>query len=488
MNFNEFKKLAQEGNVVPVYATYLADLLTPVSAYLQLQKYSDRAFLLESVEGGEKTARFSFLGCDPFVTLRASNHEIELEHDNKTERFTGNIYDYLKQLFSRYRAVRPPGLPRFTGGAVGYFGYETVRYIENIEMNGEREPAVPEALLMICDTVLAFDHLTHHIYIIKNVFLDDTVLDLEQEFGRALLKIEEIKQTLASDTGKPYVASANERTVSSNFTQAEFCHAVSKAKEYITAGDIFQVVLSQKFKKDVTVSPFDIYRALRVINPSPYLYYLKIDDLAIIGSSPELLVRVENRQVEVRPIAGTRRRGKDEGEDDRLMQELQQDKKEIAEHIMLVDLGRNDVGRVSNFGSVEVTEFMAVEKYSHVMHLVSNVRGELKQGLDAVDALKACFPAGTVSGAPKIRAMEIIEELEPEQRGVYAGALGYLDFSGNLDTCIAIRTIVMQGQTAFFQAGAGVVADSNPEREFQETVDKAAALRAAIEFAERGLQ
>ncbi|MFQ5648409.1 MAG: anthranilate synthase component I [bacterium] len=488
MNLTEFKNLAKQGNVIPVYATYLADLLTPVSAFMRLQKYSNRAFLLESVEGGEKTARFSFLGCDPFLTLSVASGRIECEENGQKVVVAGTIFDYLRELFSKYRAVRPAGLPRFTGGAVGYFGYETVRYVEHIPVPDKIEPHVPEAVVMLCDTVLAFDHLLHQIYIIKNVILDERSRSLEEEYQHAMARIESLERALDEEIACSCSPALSEQPVLSNFSRARFCRAVVKAKAYITKGDIFQVVLSQRFRKDVAVPPFDIYRALRVINPSPYLYFLKMDDLAIIGSSPELLVRVENRQVEVRPIAGTRRRGQDEAEDKSLMDELRQDEKEIAEHVMLVDLGRNDVGRVSQYGSVAVTEFMTVEKYSHVMHLVSDVQGRLKPELGAIEALQACFPAGTVSGAPKIRAMEIIAELEPEQRGVYAGALGYLDFSGNLDTCIAIRTIVMAGKTAYFQAGAGIVADSVPEREFQETLEKAAALRAALEFAERGLR
>lgn len=487
MDFKEFEKFAKAGNVIPVYATHMADLLTPVSAYLHLQNLSEKAFLLESVEGGEKTARFSFLGCDPFAIMRFSDNSIEEEQGGKRVCFTGNIFDHLKSIFSKYKTVRPPGLPRFTGGAVGYFGYETIRYIERVPVNENGSLQFPEAVIMLFDTVLAFDHLSHQIYIIKNVFLDQDDVPLKKKYDQAIAKIATIKTALDGEISISRDQVLGDRPIVSNFSETKFCAAVSRAKEYITAGDIFQVVLSQRFKKEIDAAPFDIYRALRVINPSPYLYFLKMDDRSIIGSSPELLVRVEDRKVEVRPIAGTRRRGRNEQEDQRLMDELRNDKKEIAEHVMLVDLGRNDVGQVSQYGSVEVTEFMTVEKYSHVMHLVSNVRGELKPGLSALDALQACFPAGTVSGAPKIRAMEIISELELERRGVYAGALGYLDFSGNLDTCIAIRTIITQGKEAYFQSGAGIVADSVPQREFQETVDKAAALRAAIEFAERGL-
>lgn len=488
LSFEEFQKLCTQGNVIPVYASFLADLLTPVSAFIRLRVLSTEAFLLESVEGGEKMARYSFLGCRPFSVIKYQENTIEVKNRSGTRSFQGNVFEYLKELFKDFKAVRPPGLPRFTGGAVGYFGYETVRLIEKLPVNEPDELDAPEALLMLFETVLVFDHVTHQIYIIANVFLDDPSASLRASYDEALGKIDLIRDVLKKDG--PYVVepTQNGAPVFSNYSQREFCEAVSAAQSYIKAGEIFQVVLSQKFQKRIAAAPFDIYRALRVINPSPYLYFLRMDDLCIIGSSPELLVRVEEGAVEVRPIAGTRRRGRDEAEDRRLMQELRNDEKENAEHIMLVDLGRNDVGQVSEYGSVEVTDLMAIEKYSHVMHLVSNVRGKLRRGVTAIDALMACFPAGTVSGAPKIRAMEVINELEPSRRGVYSGALGYLDFSGNLDTCIVIRTLVTKGKKAYFQAGAGVVADSIPAKEFQETIDKASAMRAAIELAERGLR
>ncbi|RMD88248.1 MAG: anthranilate synthase component I [Calditrichaeota bacterium] len=490
LSFEEFKKILSEnsGNIIPVYASFLADMLTPVSAFLRLQSVSNHAFLLESVEGGEKTARYSFLGCQPFCCVQYNGEIIEVEQNGKKETIRGNIFTYMRNILDGYCGVHIAGLPRFTGGAVGYFGYETVALLENIPKNHPHEAGLPEARFMFFDTILVFDHLTHEIYIIANVFLKDREDDLISKYDRAIEKIHKIKKIL--DAQLPVVPHPKTQihAIHSNFSEVEFCTAVKKAKKYIEAGDIFQVVLSQAFQKTIEVDPFSVYRALRVINPSPYLYFLKMDDADIIGSSPELLVRVENGVVEVRPIAGTRPRGKNEEEDRELERELREDEKEIAEHVMLVDLGRNDVGRVCEYGSVEVTEFMVVEKYSHVMHLVSNVRGTLRADLKALDALQACFPAGTVSGAPKIRAMQIIHELEPSARGVYAGALGYLDFSGNLDTCIAIRTIVTRGNQAYFQAGAGIVADSVPEREYQETLNKASALKAAIEFAERGLE
>lgn len=486
MTFEEFKTYTEQGNVIPVYKTFLADLLTPVSAFMRLQSLSEQSFLFESVEGGEHSARFSFIGCNPFSIINFSDNKIEVLEGGESQIIHQDIFKYLDERFAGYSAVKPEGLPRFTGGAVGYFGYETIRFIEDIPIHAKSEPHIPESTIMLFDTVLAFDHLTHHIFIIKNVILDDEA-DLKTSYEEAIREINSIWAALAASLIHEKSNSNAGSDVESNLSQKEFCDMVVKGKEYITAGDIFQVVLSQKFQKKIGVTPFDIYRALRVVNPSPYLYFIKFGDAAIIGSSPELLVRVEDRQLEVRPIAGTRKRGSTPEEDEQLEKDLLQDKKEIAEHVMLVDLGRNDVGHVSKPGTVEVTEFMIVEKYSHVMHIVSNVKGELRDDLSALDALKACFPAGTVSGAPKIRAMEIITELEPEQRGVYAGALGYLDFSGNLDTCIAIRTIITKGDRAYFQAGAGIVADSVPEKEYQETMDKSAALRSAIAFAERGL-
>ncbi|MFQ5603488.1 MAG: anthranilate synthase component I [bacterium] len=486
--FREFEELSKKGNVVPVYGRFLADLLTPVSAFLQLQTASKRAFLLESVEGGEKTARFSFLGCQPFLTLQAVETEIKIQQNGRVEMLQGDIYEYLKQLFSKYRAVHPAELPRFIGGAVGYFGYETVKLIENLPGNTVTHSDWPDACFMLFDSVLAFDHLTHQIYIIANVFLEESSDSLQAKYETARAKIAEIQNILVREAVIESPPKSPNSKATSNFTEERFKQAVLKAKKYIEAGDIFQVVLSQKFQKEIHAAPFDIYRALRVINPSPYLYFLQMDDLCIIGSSPELLVRVEAGVIDVRPIAGTRPRGQNEAEEQRLMQDLRHDEKETAEHLMLVDLGRNDVGRVSEYGSVEVNEFMNIEKYSHVMHLVSNVRGKMLAGYSAIDVLRACFPAGTVSGAPKIRAMEIISELEPERRGVYAGALGYLDFSGNLDTCIAIRTIITCHGQAYFQAGAGIVADSAPQKEYRETIHKAAALQAAIDFAERGLE
>lgn len=486
--FDQFRQLAESGDVIPVARSFLADTLTPVSAYLKLRRSGTASFLLESVEGGEKTARYSFLGRNPFMTLRSWGDQIQLQRFGREEEVQGNIFDALQQAVRAQHPVRHSGLPRFTGGAVGYFGYDTVRLLEKLPQPPGPPGDEPEAEFGVYDTLLAFDHLTHQILVITNVLLDRTASDLRESYQMAVAKIDTVWRSLHKRAAGRRSGGRVRAQVTSNFSESAFCEAVRRAKEYIAAGDVFQVVLSQRFQRPISVDPFTIYRALRVVNPSPYLYYLEFGDRAIIGSSPELLVRVEDRVVDVRPIAGTRRRGRDEAEDRVLAEELIADEKERAEHVMLVDLGRNDVGRVSEYGSVAVTELMQIERYSHVMHMVSNVRGRLRQDLDPIEALKACFPAGTVTGAPKIRAMEIIDELEPTRRGVYAGALGYLDFSGNLDTCIAIRTIVVHDGMAYVQAGAGIVADSIPEREYQETIHKARALLEAIDLAEKGLR
>ncbi|RKY77906.1 anthranilate synthase component I [candidate division KSB1 bacterium] len=489
LSLTEFQNLAsQGGNVIPVRKTLLADLLTPVSAFLKIRQKSQYAFLLESVEGGEKTARYSFLGKDPFLTLRYSHGTIRLEQAGDVQQFQGNLFDEIRKIMRHYHPVYIEGFPRFTGGAVGYFGYDVVRLLEQLPTATSDDLQQDEAVLMFFDTILVFDHLKHEISIIANAICQTEQKDLKPLYIKAIDKIEQLENSLRYEVRWGPGFKKSEGKIQSNFCKEDFCKAVHHAKEYIRAGDIFQVVLSQRFQTQISVYPFDIYRALRAINPSPYLYYLQMGDTNIIGSSPELMVRVENGIVEVRPIAGTRKRGANEAEDQQLAEELRADEKECAEHIMLVDLGRNDVGRVSQYGTVEVPEFMQIEKYSHVMHLVSSVRGRLRPELDSLDALTACFPAGTVTGAPKVRAMEIIEELEPTKRGIYAGALGYIDFSGNLDSCITIRTIVTQGDQAYFQAGAGIVADSKPEREFQETLEKSKALREAILLAERGLE
>ena len=483
--FAQFQQLAMHGNVIPVAESILADLQTPVSAFLRLCGENEDGFLLESVEGGEKIARYSFLGRQPREHILFDGEQVTVRSNRGEAVHRTNIFSYLQERFQGLHFVPNPELPRFSGGVVGYFGYDSVRLLEDLPESHPRL-ATPVARFGFYDTILAFDHLRQQIHIVTNVFLENGA-DLRASYDAALQRLDETNAALRRPlvlNGHPANAHA---AVQSTFSRDRFCEAVQRAKEHILAGDIFQVVLSQRFSRPVAARPFEIYRALRLVNPSPYLYFVRHGEQNIVGSSPELLVRVENDEVVVRPIAGTRPRGNTPEEDARLAADLLADEKERAEHVMLVDLGRNDIGRVAEYGSVRVTENMIIEKYSHVMHIVSEVRGKLRPGLDAIDAFKACFPAGTVTGAPKVRAMEIIDALEPERRGVYSGALGYLDFSGALDTCIAIRTIEVQEGVASFQAGAGIVADSVAEREFEETVHKSNALRAAIALAEGGL-
>ncbi len=485
-SFAEFKKLAARGNVILIAESILADLLTPVSAFLKLCDDDKSGFLLESVEGGEKIGRYSFLGRNPSEWIHFDGKQIEVSAYDTRETVDSDIFSYLQSRLKTYHVVPDPDLPYFSGGIVGYFGYDTVRQLEVLPATNPEQLDIPQASFGVYDTVLAFDHVRQQIFIMTNVILEEGA-DLRKNYEAALGRIAEIKDIL----NRPLVVRShrveqNEVKIHSNFDREDFCRAVEQAKEYIRAGDIFQVVLSQRFSRPIAVPPFDIYRALRMLNPSPYLFFLRHDDRTIVGSSPELLANVWDREAVVRPIAGTRPRGGTDEEDLALEKELLADDKERAEHVMLVDLARNDVGRVSNFGSVYLPEKMIVERYSHVMHIVSEARGTLRPEFDAVDAFKACFPAGTLSGAPKVRAMEIIEELEPERRGVYGGGLGFLDFSGNLETCIVIRTLEVRDNMAYFQAGAGIVADSVPEREFEETVHKSNAIRAAITLAENG--
>ncbi|MDQ7064488.1 MAG: anthranilate synthase component I [candidate division KSB1 bacterium] len=489
-SFAEFQRLAMHGNVIPVATSLLADMLTPAAAFLRLCGHQGDGFLLESVEGGETLARFSFLGRNAREVIRFDGQRVRVQQaDGPTHAHETDIFAYLQNRLRRYQFVPNPELPRFSGGMVGYFGYDTVRLLEALPGRHALPGDTPMAEFGFYDTILAFDHLRHRIIIITNVFLEDGA-DLKTSYTQALERLEETRTALKTPfeaEPRTEIESVHANVVA-NFQRDDFCEAVRQAKDYIRAGDIFQVVLSQKFTRPVAADPFDVYRALRLINPSPYMYFLRQNQRSIIGSSPELMVRVEQGEVVVRPIAGTRPRGRNAEEDDRLAAELLADEKERAEHVMLVDLGRNDIGRVARFGEVRVSENMIIEKYSHVMHIVSEVRGRLRHGLDAIDAFRACFPAGTVTGAPKVRAMEIIEELEPEARGLYAGALGYLDFSGNLDTCIAIRTLEIHNGTARFQAGAGIVADSIPEREYAETIHKSNAIRHAIALAESGFE
>ncbi len=486
-SLKDFTKKAKKGNLIPVYREILADFETPVSAFTKIDT-GDYAYLLESAERGEKWGRYSFLGSNPSLIFKSKGDRIEIISDGKKKvQKVGDPLAILKELMTDYKFVKVKGLPRFVGGMVGYLSYDMVRFFEEIPDENPDDLNLPDALFLLTDTLLIFDHLEHKIKVISNAHIKK---DPKKAYQEAIKKIENLINQLRKlvKPGSKIQDLRSRIQIKSNFTKEAFKESVKKAKEYIRAGDIIQVVLSQRLETEITVNPFDIYRALRTINPSPYMYYLKCKDLRLIGSSPEILVRLEEGMVEVRPIAGTRPRGRTEKEDKALEEELLADPKERAEHIMLVDLGRNDVGRVAEFGTVKVNELMVIERYSHVMHIVSDVTGKLKRDRDSFDVLRASFPAGTVTGAPKIRAMEIIDELEPVRRGPYAGAVGYFSFSGNLDTCITIRTIIIKGNQAYIQAGAGIVADSIPEREYRETLNKAKALIKAIEKAERGLE
>lgn len=478
---DEVKKASADANVMPVCKTILADMETPVTVWMKLCRDKPYNFLLESVTGGDIVARYSFIGGDPFMTFSAKGRNWELKGARQRSG-TSSPIEALREVFSQYRAATIEGVPRFAGGAVGFFSYDSIRIWETIPDDNPKEDPLDDMFFGFYRNVVAFDNKEHRLILISNMFIDGTGF-IDEEYHAACARIDEMERLLSQRLHrKPVLVKSSGRPVS-NVKQADFEKAVERCKEYINAGDIFQVVLSQRFSVEVDADPFDLYRILRVINPSPYMYFLAMDDAAVIGASPEMLARVENGMVEVRPIAGTRRRGKNENEDNALIKELLADPKERAEHIMLVDLGRNDVGRVSEPGTVDVSEMMHVEKYSHVIHIVSNVAGKLKKTCDMYDALFSCFPAGTLSGAPKIRAMEIIDELESVKRGIYGGALGYIDFNGRMDTCIVIRTIVYHNGRAFIQVGAGIVADSVPAREYQETVEKANAPFTAIAHA-----
>jgi anthranilate synthase component I len=483
--FEEFRELAQRGTFVPVYKEIVADLLTPVSAFLKIAEHSDYAFLLESVEGGEQVGRYSFLGKDPFLILRSRGGKTIVDRAGQTSESDQPFIATLRELMAGFHSPFVPGLPRFTGGAVGYLGYDAAAWFEPVTLQDGAEPD-DEAGFMLFDTVLAFDHVRHRILIIANARITGDE-DLESLYQFARAKIDFLERELERPLSKSIQRDAAAIEVTSNVSREQFESMVRTAKEYIVAGDIYQVVLSQRFETPLAADPFTVYRALRHVNPSPYMYFLRLGDRSIVGSSPEMLVRVEGHNVQTHPIAGTRPRGRNEEEDVRLAEELKRNEKERSEHVMLVDLGRNDVGRVAAYGSVKVPRYMALERYSHVMHLVSVVEGKLSEEHDRLDALVACFPAGTVSGAPKVRAMEIIAELENRRRGVYAGAVGYLDFAGNLDFCITIRTVQIEHGRAYVQAGAGIVADSNPAAEYEETRDKARAVIRALEIAQAGL-
>jgi anthranilate synthase component I len=500
----EFLALARNHTLVPVCRTLTADLETPVSAFLRTAWGEKECFLLESVEGGEQLGRYTFIGLAPFKRIVARGREIAISEGRRTSHVEGDIFDVLREALSGHRPARLAGLPPFTAGAVGFFAYDAVRQIERLPSLAEDELGVPDACLLFFDEVLAFDHVRKEIWLV--VTADITKEKPAAAYGRALKRLDSLEKRLAAPLPKLSTTkkSVNGKLkVRSRTRKKDFLAAVERTKEYIRAGDVFQTVISQRFDVKPGVDSFQVYRALRTVNPSPYMFFLRVApeepasasknsskkgkrprrSLELAGSSPELLVRVHSGKVEYRPIAGTRRRGVTESEDESLASEMMHDEKERAEHVMLVDLGRNDVGRVSRFGTVKVDKLMFVERYSHVMHIVSSIEGRLRPELTAVDALRACFPAGTLSGAPKVRAMEIIEELEPTRRGTYGGAVLYADFSGNLDSCIAIRSMLSIDGQGYVQAGAGIVADSVPELEHQESINKAQAVIRAIERA-----
>ncbi len=488
-DYKEFARLAREATLVPVMKSVTADLLTPVSAFLAVAEDEPHSFLLESIERGEQIGRYTFLGARPYMRLWTRGEEITIEKGKRRERQTGDVFATLKTLLRAHRPASLPGLPPFTAGAVGYFAYDAVRRLEKIGEHAKDDVSVPDCMLMFFDRVLVFDHLRHQIHIIASA--DVSAESPKPAYDRAVRDIAAIEKRLAAGLRPKQWQKTKPRNgklkVHVGTSREHYMRSVESAKEYIAAGDIYQVVMSQRIDFHPDQSPFNLYRALRTVNPSPYMYFLRMGDAHVLGSSPEMLVRVTGRKLEYRPIAGTRPRGKDEAADSLLEEEMRTDEKERAEHVMLVDLGRNDLGRVSEYGSVKVKDLMYVERYSHVMHLVSALEGKLRPELDAIDAFAACFPAGTLSGAPKVRAMQIIEELEPTRRGVYGGAVLYADFAGNLDSCITIRTMFMKGKHAYLQAGAGIVADSDPAKEFQETLNKAQAVLRAVEIARSGL-
>jgi len=488
-----FERLASRGNVVPICRQLMADCLTPVSAFRKMAG-EPYAFILESVTGGEKIGRYSTLGCRPFAIFKAKDNNVEIIRDGETRKFhADDPLDAFGQMLAQFKPVRPEEFPGgaggLTGGAIGYASYDAVRYVEHLPDAPPDDRNLPDLYFLFCDSTIVFDNVNKTVKVVSNAHLDGVTT--AQAYHEAVERIESIVELLRRPVGVPTeditVTSTGEREFDSNFEKADYLMMVDACKDYIRAGDILQVVPSQRLHTQTSADPFNIYRSLRVINPSPYMFYLKLDDLCLIGSSPEVMVQVEGGTITLRPIAGTRPRGDTEEEDKALEEELLADPKERAEHIMLVDLGRNDVGRVAEYNTVEITECMVIERYSHVMHIVSNVVGRLRPGCTALDALRASLPAGTLSGAPKVRAMQIIDEFESTRRGPYGGAVGYIDFFGNLNTCITIRTIVMKGRDAWVQAGGGIVADSVPENEWEETLSKARGLLNAIDVAERQL-
>ncbi len=489
ISFDEFVLLTAHGNVIPLFDEVLADMETPVSVYAKVRTESPYSFLLESVEGGEKVGRYSFIGFNPFSNfiIKEKTFRIESRHPDVTvlPSLVKGITDpltALRTIFAHYRTAAVPGLPRLASGAIGYFGYETVQLVENIPSAPVDELQLDDAVLMFLDTLFVFDNVKRKLMLVSNAYVPagSSIGYMRSEYDKAIAEIAAMKRILGksapSSMPRPVIG-----PLIASMDQSEYEDRVRRSIEYIVEGDIFQVLPSHRMKRSFDGDPFTIYRMLRLINPSPYMYYFDLNGVCIAGSSPELLVRVENGIVETRPLAGTRRRGATPAEDDALAEELLADQKERAEHLMLIDLGRNDIGRISEFGNVDVTEYMVIERYSHVMHIVSNVKGVLRKDLSPIDAFYSCFPAGTLSGAPKIRAMEIIAELEPVKRNIYGGAIGYLDFSGNLDSCIAIRTAVIKDGWVYFQAGAGIVYDSVPSKEYDETRIKMDAVMRAVE-------
>ena len=487
MTFEQFQVLAQEHTAIPVYRKVLADLLTPVSAYMRLAKQYHPAVLLESVEAGRQFARYSYICIDPRINVSHMAGVTTIREGSEERDTREPFLAILRHYLTGYQVPRLEGVPDFSGGWVGYLGYEAITWEENIPVHPPTAESTPDAIFMLFETVMAFDHLKQEIIIChtQRINIDQP---LRPQYDAALAVVDEVGAALHADIDYQTPLETKKSEMTSNMTPAQFMAAVEQARELIFAGDIYQLVLSQRFERVTSVEPLTLYRALRNVNPSPYMFFFDLDGYSIIGASPELLVKVDQGIMEIRPIAGTRPRVKDEREDRRLAEDRLADEKELAEHLMLVDLGRNDVGRVCRYKSVSVKEFMVVERYSHVMHIVSHIRGELQEGKDVFEALMAGFPAGTLPGAPKIRAMEIIHELEPSRRGIYAGAIGYMDFNHNLNTGVTIRTLLLKDGVASFQSGAGIVADSDPKTEYEESVSKAEAIMRAVDFAERGLQ
>lgn len=482
MQKEHFLDLTKEYTAIPVFRRLLADVLTPVSLFMNIREGAEFPFLLESVEGGEQLARYSFIGRNPYQKLVFDGQKTSLETSRGTEQVTLSYFDKLRELTTAYSEPILPDLPRLKGGAVGFSSYDTFRQVEELPNVPKDDLNLPEAIWAFYDEIFAFDHVKHQVVLIKTVFIDDKT-DVDKAFEMAQKDLDEMESAALSSNYQNRPFHIDTDSLKSNMEQDYFEQIVKKAQNYIYEGDIFQVVLSQRFEADMSGDPFMLYRALRMVNPSPYLFYLDFNEFQLVGSSPEVLVRVQEKETRVLPIAGTRARGKTHEEDLALEEDLKNDPKEVAEHIMLVDLGRNDLSRVCEPGTVKMERNQVIERYSHVMHIVSDVVGQLRDDQTSVDALMQCFPAGTVSGAPKIRAMQIIDELEQTKRGIYAGAVGYFDFSGNMDTCIAIRTMVVTNNKAYIQAGAGIVADSNPGKEFEETQNKAGALIQALSVA-----